>query len=111
MKKRFLSLLTVFAMCFSLLPGLVLAEDGEVGYAAEAGETQDAVAMDSDGKYYSDIQSAVKGAADGSKITVIAESNQLSLPDGIYVNTGSEGLTLDLDGHSLGGYSLNVGGS
>ena len=43
-------------------------------------------------------------AADGSTITLLA--NEM-LPDGIYV---SKTLTLDLDGHSLSGYSLNVGG-
>ena len=43
-------------------------------------------------------------AADGSTITLLANG---VLPDGIYV---SKTLTLDLNGHSLDGYSLNVGG-
>ena len=43
-------------------------------------------------------------AADGSTITLLANG---MLPSGIYA---SKTLTLDLDGHSLSGYSLNVGG-
>lgn len=69
-----------------------------------------AVAKDSEGNYYGDIKSAVEQAPDGSTVTVIAKENQLSLPDEIYVETGSDGITLDLNGHSLGGYPLNVGG-
>lgn len=62
-------------------------------------------------KHYASLADAINHAADGSTITVVAKDNQLSLPDGIYVKTESKGLTLDLNGHSLGGYSLNVGGS
>ena len=36
--------------------------------------------------------------------------NQLSLADGIYADTTGT-ITLDLNGHSVGGYSINVGGS
>ena len=43
-------------------------------------------------------------AADGSTITLLANGR---LPYGIYA---SKTLTLDLNGHSLDGYSLNVGG-
>ena len=43
-------------------------------------------------------------AADGSTITLLANG---MLPSGIYA---SKTLTLDLNGHSLSGYSLNVGG-
>ena len=43
-------------------------------------------------------------AADGSTITLLANGR---LPYGIYA---SKTLTLDLNGHSLSGYSLNVGG-
>ncbi len=44
-------------------------------------------------------------AADGSTITLLANGR---LPRGIYA---SKTLTLDLNGHSLSGHSLNVGGS
>ena len=44
-------------------------------------------------------------AADGSTITLLANG---MLPYGIYA---SKTLTLDLNGHSLSGFSLNVGGS
>ena len=44
-------------------------------------------------------------AADGSTITLLANG---TLPHGIYA---SKTLTLDLNGHSLSGHSLNVGGS
>ena len=44
-------------------------------------------------------------AADGSTITLLANG---TLPRGIYA---SKTLTLDLNGHSLSGHSLNVGGS
>lgn len=44
-------------------------------------------------------------AADGSTVTLLANG---TLPYGIYA---SKTLTLDLNGHSLSGHSLNVGGS
>ena len=62
-------------------------------FAAVIGET-----------YYTDVKSALNAAADGQTVKLLA--NEM-LPDGIYV---SKTLTLDLDGHSLDGYSLNVGG-
>ena len=62
-------------------------------FAAVIGET-----------YYTDVPSALNAAADGQTVKLLA--NEM-LPDGIYV---SKTLTLDLDGHSLSGYSLNVGG-
>ena len=62
-------------------------------FAAAIGET-----------YYTDVPSALNAAADGQTVRLLA--NEM-LPDGIYV---SKTLTLDLDGHSLSGYSLNVGG-
>lgn len=54
--------------------------------------------------YTADLADALNKAANGTTITLLA--NEM-LPDGIYV---SKTLTLDLDGHSLSGYSLNVGG-
>ena len=62
-------------------------------FAAGIGET-----------YYTDVPSALNAAADGQTVKLL--TNKM-LPDGIYV---SKTLTLDLDGHSLSGYSLNVGG-
>lgn len=62
-------------------------------FAAGIGET-----------YYTDVPSALDAATDGQTVKLLA--NEM-LPDGIYV---SKTLTLDLDGHSLSGYSLNVGG-
>ena len=62
-------------------------------FAAGIGET-----------YYTDVPSALNAAADGQTVRLLANG---MLPDGIYV---SKTLTLDLDGHSLSGYSLNVGG-
>lgn len=69
-----------------------------------------AVAKDSDGNYYEDMKTAITSAADGSTVTVIAKANQLSLPDGIYVERADKGITLDLNGHSLDGSPINVGG-
>ena len=62
-------------------------------FAAGIGET-----------YYTDVPSALDAATDGQTVKLLANG---MLPDGIYV---SKTLTLDLDGHSLSGYSLNVGG-
>ena len=62
-------------------------------FAAGIGET-----------YYTDVKSALDVASDGQTVKLLA--NEM-LPDGIYV---SKTLTLDLDGHSLSGYSLNIGG-
>ena len=54
--------------------------------------------------YYTDVKSALDAATDGQTVKLLA--NEM-LPDGIYV---SKTLTLDLNGHSLSGYSLKVGG-
>ena len=54
--------------------------------------------------YAFDLASAFQNAVNGTTVKLLA--NEM-LPDGIYV---SKTLTLDLDGHSLSGYSLNVGG-
>ena len=54
--------------------------------------------------YAFDLASAFQNAVNGTTIKLLAN---VMLPDGIYV---SKTLTLDLDGHSLSGYSLNVGG-
>ena len=62
-------------------------------FAAGIGET-----------YYTDVKSALGAAADGQTVRLLAN---VMLPDGIYA---SKTLTLDLNGHSLSGYSLNVGG-
>lgn len=63
---------------------------------------------------YEDVKSAVAAAKQesGCTIKIIAEANQLSLPSGIYLDTtGNDVVTFDLNGHSLGGYSLNIGGN
>ena len=62
-------------------------------FAAGIGET-----------YYTDVKSALNAATDSQTIKLLA--NEM-LPSDTYV---SKTLTLDLDGHSLSGYSLNVGG-
>ena len=62
-------------------------------FAAGIGET-----------YYTDVKSALDAAADGQTVKLLANK---MLHDGIYV---SKTLTLDLNGHTLDGYSLNVGG-
>ena len=54
--------------------------------------------------YYTDVKSALDAAADGQTVRLLANG---MLPHGIYA---SKTLTLDLNGHSLSGYSLNVGG-
>lgn len=63
-------------------------------FAAVIGET-----------YYTDVPSALNAAADGQTVKLLANG---TLPYGIYA---SKTLTLDLNGHSLSGHSLNVGGS
>lgn len=55
--------------------------------------------------YAFDLASAFQNAVNGTTIKLLA--NEM-LPDGIYA---SKTLTLDLNGHSLSGHSLNVGGS
>ena len=89
------------------------------GFSCTHTNTEGASTIDKDGKctvcgtqfaagigetYYTDVPSALDAAADGQTVKLLA--NEM-LPDGIYV---SKTLTLDLDGHSLSGYSLNVGG-
>lgn len=75
-----------------------IGEDGKctacgTQFAAGIGET-----------YYTDVPSALDAATDGQTVKLLANS---MLPSDTYV---SKTLTLDLDGHSLSGYSLNVGG-
>ena len=89
------------------------------GFSCTHTNTEGASTIDKDGKctvcgtqfaagigetYYTDVPSALNAAADGQTVRLLANG---MLPDGIYV---SKTLTLDLDGHSLSGYSLNVGG-
>lgn len=89
------------------------------GFSCTHTNTEGASTIDKDGKctvcgtqfaagigetYYTDVPSALNAAADGQTVKLLANG---MLPDGIYV---SKTLTLDLDGHSLSGYSLNVGG-
>ena len=89
------------------------------GFSCTHKNTDGTSAIDKDGKcavcgtqfaagigetYYTDVKSALNAAADGQTITLLANG---TLPYGIYV---SKTLTLDLNGHSLDGYSLNVGG-
>ena len=54
--------------------------------------------------YTADLADALNKAANGTTIKLLANT---MLPSDTYV---SKTLTLDLDGHSLSGYSLNVGG-
>ena len=54
--------------------------------------------------YAFDLASAFQNAVNGTTVKLLANA---MLPDGIYA---SKTLTLDLNGHSLSGYSLNVGG-
>ena len=90
------------------------------GFSCTHKDTDGTSAIDKDGKcavcgtqfaagigetYYTDVPSALDAAADGQIITLLANGR---LPYGIYA---SKTLTLDLNGHSLDGYSLNVGGS
>ena len=75
-----------------------IGEDGKcttcgTQFAAGIGET-----------YYTDVPSALNAAADGQTVRLLANG---MLPYGIYA---SKTLTLDLNGHSLSGYGLNVGG-
>ena len=89
------------------------------GFSCTHTNTEGASTIDKDGKctvcgtqfaagigetYYTDVPSALNAAADGQTIKLLANG---MLPSGIYA---SKTLTLDLNGHSLDGYSLNVGG-
>ena len=90
------------------------------GFSCTHKDTDGTSAIDKDGKcavcgtqfaagigetYYTDVKSALNAAADGQTVRLLANGR---LPYGIYA---SKTLTLDLNGHSLDGYSLNVGGS
>ena len=89
------------------------------GFSCTHKDTDGTSAIDKDGKcavcgtqfaavigetYYTDVESALDEAADDQTVKLLANE---TLSDGIYV---SKTLTLDLNGHSLDGYSLNVGG-
>lgn len=89
------------------------------GFSCTHTNTEGASTIDKDGKctvcgtqfaagigetYYTDVPSALDAATDGQTVKLLANT---MLPSDTYV---SKTLTLDLDGHSLSGYSLNVGG-
>lgn len=89
------------------------------GFSCTHTNTEGASTIDKDGKctacgtqfaagigetYYTDVPSALNAATDGQTVKLLAN---VMLPDGIYA---SKTLTLDLNGHNLSGYSLNVGG-
>ena len=90
------------------------------GFSCTHKDTDGTSAIDKDGKcavcgtqfaavigetYYTDVPSALDAAAGGQTVRLLANGG---LPYGIYA---SKTLTLDLNGHSLSGHSLNVGGS
>ena len=90
------------------------------GFSCTHKDTDGTSAIDKDGKcavcgtqfaagigetYYTDVKSALDAAAGGQTVRLLANGG---LPYGIYA---SKTLTLDLNGHSLSGHSLNVGGS
>ena len=60
--------------------------------------------------YGTDINAAIENAEDGSTLTVISNERQYPLNNNLYVPNDTA-ITLDLNGKSLGGYALNVGGS
>lgn len=89
------------------------------GFSCTHTNTEGASTIDKDGKctvcgtqfaagigetYYTDVPSALDAATDGQTVKLLANT---MLPSDTYA---SKTLTLDLDGHSLSGYSLNVGG-
>lgn len=89
------------------------------GFSCTHTNTEGASTIDKDGKctvcgtqfaagigetYYTDVPSALDAATDGQTVKLLANT---MLPSDTYV---SKTLILDLDGHSLSGYSLNVGG-
>ncbi|WP_417078178.1 hypothetical protein [Hominenteromicrobium sp.] len=91
----------------------------DCGFSCTHTNTEGASTIDKDGKctvcgtqfaagigetYYTDVPSALNAAADGQTVKLLANT---MLPSDTYV---SKTLTLDLNGHSLSGYSLNVGG-
>lgn len=63
--------------------------------------------------HFGTVSEALKEACkpENSGCTVKLWARNTMLPDGLYADTDSAGFTLDLNGRSLGGYPLNVGGA
>ena len=63
--------------------------------------------------HFGTVTEALKEACkpENSGCTVKLWARNSMLPDGFYADTDSAGFTLDLNGRSLGGYPLNVGGA
>ena len=63
--------------------------------------------------HFGTVIQALKEACkpENSGCTVKIWARNTMLPDGLYADTDSTGFTLDLNGRSLGGYPLNVGGA
>lgn len=63
--------------------------------------------------HFGTVIEALKEACkpENSGCTVKLWARNTMLPDGLYADTDSAGFTLDLNGRSLGGYPLNVGGA
>ena len=55
------------------------------------------------------LREACKSENSGCTVKIWARNTML--PDGLYADTDAMGFTLDLNGRSLGGYPLNVGGA
>ena len=63
--------------------------------------------------HFGTVTEALKEACkpENSGCTVKLWARNTMLPDGLYADTDATGFTLDLNGRSLGGYPLNVGGA
>lgn len=57
--------------------------------------------------YYTDVSDAIRKAVDGSTVTIISKERQQSLALNTSVPANAT-VTLDLNGHTLGGYALKI---
>lgn len=86
--------------------------DVENGKCTECGmEFQAQVTSGNSTTYYTTIQGALTHAPAGSTVKIITKQRPFSLPENVYADTPTEGITLDLNGRSVAGYALNVGGT
>ena len=104
MKKRLLSLALCLALCLGLLPVGVLATDGDTEMSTSGNTTDDAtnavasVTKDSNTTYYTDVQTALDNASNGTVRFLKSLPNQaLTVPGNVTIDLGNRSYSADVE--------------
>lgn len=104
MKKRLLSLALCLALCLGLLPVGVLATGGDTEMSTSGNTTDDAtnavasVTKDSNTTYYTDVQTALDNASNGTVRFLKSLPNQaLTVPGNVTIDLGNRSYSADVE--------------